>query len=194
MKFASVLSYIDAAALMLIITVVLYFLGFVYYYSFFATYGVDINFFTLPFEAYILVNWWHDLMAVGVIVIAYFIYGLMDLGEGKMLSKYAGVRKWLTNNALGIMLMTIFTGVLILAIVIDRNATGDALSRAGNRKKIEFTLKTPSALPAQLYFLTYSSGKYIVYADVPAEAGKSPKGQVYVINDEDVSMITFPRE
>jgi hypothetical protein len=195
MKFSRVLSYVDAAALILIITAVLYFLGYVYYYSFFATYGVDINFFTLPFEAYILINWWYDLMAVGLIITVYFLYGLLAFDEREPLRKYPQVRKWIGRNTLGFTLMSTFMVVLFLATWIDQKANRDALSRAGNRKKIELILKTDvQPLPATLYFLSYSGGKYIVYADVPAAGGKPPRGQVYVINDEDVSRITFPAE
>jgi hypothetical protein len=192
MKLKSVFSYIDAAALFLIITIVLYFLGYVYYSSFFGVYGVDIGFFTLPFESYILVNWWYDLIAVGSLVLVYFFYGLIDFDSNKFLHKHPKARKFIYRNALSLTLMAIFMVVLFAAIAIDKNARNDALYKARSRKKVEFTLKTGTPPPKTSYFLTYSSGKYIVYSDVPVKEGEQAKGQIHVINDDDVSSVTFP--
>ncbi|HEY4726055.1 MAG TPA: hypothetical protein VIJ13_08885, partial [Actinomycetota bacterium] len=121
----------------------------------------DIGFFTLPFESYILVNWWYDLIAVGSLVLVYFFYGLIDFDSNKFLHKHPKARKFLYRNALSLTLMAIFMVVLFAAIAIDKNARNDALYKARSRKKVEFTLKTGTPPPKTSYFLTYSSGKYI---------------------------------
>jgi hypothetical protein len=56
MELSNVFSYVDVAALIIVATAILYFWGYAYYFSFFAVYGVSINFFTLSFQTYVLAS------------------------------------------------------------------------------------------------------------------------------------------
>jgi hypothetical protein len=190
MELSNVFSYVDAAALIIVATAVLYFWGYAYYFSFFAVYGVSINFFTLSFQTYVLTSWKYVLWIVGTLLTAYFLYGLFIFVYEGNPNLPQMIRNLLSKSGLGMLLLLIFLAIIFITLHITHQAQRDALSAAHNKKRIELTTKTTISLPSPLYFLAFTGNKYIVYAEIQGAS----KAQVYILNDQDISVATFPRD
>lgn len=198
MNLKNIFSYLDVAALLVIITAVLYFWGYVHYSAYFGTYGLDISAFSLPFESYLLAGWEYVFYAIGIFVTFNFLYRLFfwidteDRQIGKLFSKFHRfrrmVRSLVSHVGLSALYLLVFISLAFVTLHVEREAKRKALSSALKKKQVLFVTKTGSQLPEILYFLSYAGGKYIVYT----QSGEGTLAQVYIVNDDDVSSVTFP--
>ena len=198
MNLKNIFSYLDAAALLVIITAVLYFWGYVHYSAYFGTYGLDVASFSLSFESYLLAGWEYIFYAIGIFVTFNFLYRLVvwmdteDRQSGHFFSRFPRltrmIRSLISHVGLSVLYLLVFMVLAFVTLHIESEARSQALSSASKKKPIQFITKTECPLPEPLFFLYYAGGKYIVYT----QSTDGGKGQVYLINDGDVSVATFP--
>jgi hypothetical protein len=127
---------------------------------------------------------------VGTLLTAYFLYGLFIFAYEGNPNLPQTIRDLLSKSGLGMSLLLIFLAIVFITLHITHQAQRDAMREARHKKRIELTTKTAISLPSPLYFLAFTGSKYIVYAEVQGAS----KAQVYILNGEDISVVTFPRE
>ena len=199
MSFKNIFTYVNAASLLVIISAVLYFWGFVYYEAFFGYYGLSLSLGSLPTEYYLLTGWSYIFYAVGIFLTALFIYRIArwagtEDGDFKRLSKRfprltRSIRPFISKAGSSILTLLVFLLLTFATVNIYVKAREDARSMARSKREIKFVTKSQNDLPNTLYFLAYAGGKYIVYSKLD----ENTLAQVYILNDSDVSRVTFVR-
>ncbi len=93
-------TYFDAAALLTVVTVILYFCGFIYVKSYFDSAGVSLSHFDLPAETYLLATW-TDLLETGIWIlpasVGVSILHWIFFNEKNIESGIAWIRKKILN-------------------------------------------------------------------------------------------------
>lgn len=198
MNFKSITTYLNAAALLAIVTALLFFLGYVYYSAYFGYFGVNLSRFLFSSEKYyLLVGSTYAVLTLGTFLTILFMYKLFvwtqkeEKKPAKTRKKNSDFVRTLRQFAINVgpsaLLLLLFLGLSFAIIQLEIKGRRDARDMAFSKKQIEFVTKTENKYSSPLYFLAFTEGKYFVYS-VESE-GK--RAQVHIINESDISQAVF---
>jgi len=198
MRRRNIFAYIDAATLIVLITAAMYLWGYTYYSALLGEFGV--NFFGLPFESYVLKGAEYIIWGIGIISFTVFLHRMvlfMDAENRDIESLSKKLPHTIRRNApkiLAALIASMYLFVFILAIFfmerMERRGKATAHEYVMQRKKIQLITKSETPLPKQLCLFAYVGGKYIVFD----ETDKSDKPQMYIVADDNLSGVTFPKD
>jgi 1,4-dihydroxy-2-naphthoate octaprenyltransferase len=198
MRRRNIFAYIDAATLIVLITAAMYLWGYTYYSSLLGEY--EVNFFGLSFESYVLKGAEYIVWGIGVVSFTVFLHRLilfMDAESRDIESLSKKLPRTIRRNAskvLAALIASIYLFVFVLAILLmermESRGRITAHEYVMQRKKIKLITKSEIPLPNQLCLFAYVGGKYIVFD----EMDKRDKPQMYIVAEDNLSGVTFPKE
>jgi hypothetical protein len=176
---------IDAAALISLTVGIMYFLGYLYYSSYYSYFGVDLSLFPRASADYIITAWdslfWVIFVLLLVILFRDFFAYVLPSGWIARLS--ASMPSFLPSFGL-------FCSVLIFILAAERmqkRGILDAKTTANEKRQIRIETINNLKLPEEIYLLSYSQGKYLLYYFPSPYAPLS----TIIVNDSSVTKIEF---
>ena len=187
MKTPRLLSYFDAAALLTIVSGFMYFVGYMYHAAYYRYFGVDLAFFPRSGADYIVTAWEYAFWFIfAVLTLAFLRTAFADAVPPHWVAK---VKSSLPGFFPALFGLVVFLVMMTAAARMEQRGLRDAKATADQKKVVRISTTSNLELPKELYLLSYSQGKYLLYYFPSPYA----RPNVIMVNDANVSKIEFPR-
>jgi hypothetical protein len=187
MKNPRLFSYFDAAALLTIVAAYMYFVGYVYHVAYYRYFGVDLAFFPRAGADYIMTAWEYAFWSIFSVFVLSFLWGA--LSEPLPPDRVAKIKASMPRFIRALVAIVVLVIMLFAAAAMDKRGTRDAKAEADKKNVVRIFTTTNIDLPKEVYLLSYSQGKYLLYYFPTPYV----RPNVIVVNDSSVAKIEFPR-